>query len=121
MSEGEKKPATTPGGEPEAEAGQPVDRFHPDRDFGSRQDGPGAGLHRDEPSEATPAGSRAAARGGTPQGQGSDDPFSAHRGEPAPMTTGEAQGSGAAAGGGGAEAEDIDHDSAGGGSHTGRG
>jgi hypothetical protein len=109
------KPRMTPGGEPETETAQPVDRHHPDRTHGERQDGPGAGVHREEASEATPVGSRADARSGPRQGHGPDDPFMAHRGEPARFETGAAQGSGASAGGGGSVDEDIGHDSAGGG------
>lgn len=109
------KPQTTQGGEPQPETEQLVRKHHPDREMGERQDGPGAGPRREDATDATPVGSRADARGGPRQGTGSDDPFAAHRGEPAAFATGQARGSGASAGGGGAVDEDIDGDSAGGG------
>lgn len=114
------KPHTTPGGEPEPATEQPVARHQPGGKYGERQDGAGAGPKRADATEATPVGTRAASRAGPRQGRGGDDPFAAHRGEPAGFKGGAASGSGAGAGGGGAgESEEPDPDSASGGGREG--
>jgi hypothetical protein len=112
-----KKATWLPGGEPEPETEAPVAPHHPDKPRGERQDGAGAAPPRAERNDTTPVGATAAARGGPKQGGGlSEDPFKAHRGDPATFATGAAQGSGAGAGGGGAgESEEPGADSAGGG------
>lgn len=112
-----KKATWLPGGEPEPETEAPVQPHHPDKPRGERQDGAGAAPPRAERNDATPVGATAATRGGVKRGGGpSDDPFAAHRGEPATFATGAAQGAGAGAGGGGAgDSEEPDSDSASGG------
>lgn len=85
-------------GQPEPETGAPVERHHPDRPLGERQDGPGAAPRREDRSDAVPSGATHAARSGADQGQ-PEEPDAAHRGQPARFGSGEAQGSGASAGG----------------------
>lgn len=124
-----RKPASTPDRNP-AEQGDvapatavetAVAAPDPRARRGERQDGAGVSASPDDRSDARPAGRTAAERGGRRQGTGqgtgpSEDPFAAHRGDPATFHSGAARGSGAGAGGGGAgESEEPDPDSAGGG------
>lgn len=112
-----KKATWLPGGEPPAPTEAPVEPHHPDKPRGERQDGAGIAPPRAERTDETPVGHTATTRTGAKQGGGpSDDPFAAHRGEPAAFATGAAQGSGAGAGGGGAGgSEEPDPDTHGGG------
>lgn len=76
-----------------------VQPHHPDKAAGERQDSAGAAPSRPDRTDHVVPGSLAEARGGPGQGQGSDDPFAAHRGEPADIRTGATKGSGAGIGG----------------------
>lgn len=110
-------------GQPEPATGQPVDRFHPDRVVGERQDGPGAGPREQNRADDVPAGSTAAQRGGPgdpaqagAHGPAGEEPDAEHRGQPALFKSGAASGSGSAAGGSGhGGTEEPAADSAGGG------
>jgi hypothetical protein len=109
----EKQDATVQS-EPDRE--QPVASHDPARAKGERQDGAGAAPPRADRTDAIAPGTLADERGGPGQGTGSDDPFAAHRGQPARIETGAAQGAGAGAGGSDAElGEDPDADERGGG------
>ena len=111
-----QKATWLPGGEPPAPVDAPVAPHDPDKPRGERQDGAGVAPPRAERNDGTPVGDTARTRSGARQGGGpSEDPFAAHRGEPATFATGAARGSGAAAGGGGAgESEEHDSDGKGG-------
>ncbi len=118
MGDGVPKKATwLPGGEPPAPTEAPVAPHDPDKPRGERQDGAGIAPPRPERNDTTPVGATADKRGGARQGGGpSEDPFAAHRGDPATFATGAAQGSGAGTGGSGAgTGEEPDPDSKGGG------
>ncbi|WP_419828162.1 hypothetical protein [Sphingomonas sp.] len=95
---------------------QPVRPHDPTKEKGERQDGAGVAPPRADRTDAVAPGTLADERGGPGQGTGSGDPFAAHRGEPARIGTGAAQGAGAGAGGSDAElGEDPDADEGGGG------
>lgn len=88
----------------------------PAKPKGERQDGAGIAPPRADRSDAVVPGTLADERGGPGQGTGTDDPFAAHRGQPARIETGAAKGAGAGAGGTDAGmGEDPDPDEGGGG------